>query len=283
MTTEPRPGLLRRARRALLKPLLAQVAKAYVAGDTADDARRVARAWAARGLPATLGFWDDERDAPRAVADEYLAALEGMARPDYVSIKVTALRFDEGLVDEVARKALAQGVRLHFDAMWPDTVDRTQAAVDRLLARFPGLAIGFTLAGRWARSSERDAAWVVERRLPVRVVKGQFPGAADLELRQGFARVVEALAGRAAHVAVASHDVPLAETCLRRLAGAGTSRELELLHGLPTRGSLASASRLGEQARLYVGYGRAHLPYAVGKVVENPRMIIWLARDLLRL
>jgi len=281
-TAEPRPGLLRRARRAVLKPILAQVAKAYVAGDTADDARRVARRWAARGLPATLGFWDDERDAPRAIAGEYLAALQGLAPPDYLSIKVTALRYDEGLVDEVAARALAQGVRLHFDAMWPDTVERTRAVIDRVLARFPGLAVGTTLAGRWARSVG-DADWVVERRLPVRVVKGQFPDDSATDLRGGFEQVVAALSGRAAHVAVASHDVPLAEACLSRLGEAGTSRELELLHGLPTRASIASAARLGVPVRIYVGYGRAHLPYAVGKVAENPRMILWLARDLLRL
>jgi proline dehydrogenase len=84
-------------------------------------------------------------------------------------------------------------------------------------------------------------------------------------------------------VDVASHDVPLASACLRRLAAAGTSHDLELLHGLPTRKSLRAAGELGVRVRLYVGYGRAHMPYVIGKVAENPSMIVWLARDLLRL
>lgn len=282
MEAQPQPGLLRRTRRALLRPVLARVARAYIAGDTVEDARRVAARATSLGQASTLGFWDDERDRPRAVADAYLAALDGLSPPDYVSIKVTALEYSEALLDELAEKARPLGVRLHFDAMWPDSVDRTQRAIERLLQRHPGLSVGTTLAGTWARSV-RDAGWVAERGLAVRVVKGQFPDGSVADPRAGFEATVNALAGRAVHVDVASHDVPLAEACLRRLAGAGTAHDLELLHGLPTRRSLRSAASAGVKVRLYIGYGRAHMPYVVGKVSENPRMILWLARDLLRL
>lgn len=274
-------GPLRRLASAAMQRVLRRVARAYIAGDTLHHAQAVAAKWAEQGVPSTLGFWDDHRDAPRAVADEYMACIDAMKPTEYVSIKLTALGYSEELLTEVAARAAAKGVRLHFDAMDPESVDPTQEVMQRLVIRWPELPVGCTLPGRWRRS-ERDADWAVERNLLVRVVKGQFPDDSTLDPRDGFRRVVARLAGRSRHVGVATHDVPLGEECLQLLARAGTNRELELLHGLPSRESLKGARRAGERARIYVGYGRAHLPYVVNRVVDNPRMILWLARDLLR-
>jgi len=284
MTDQPKaPGLLRTWRRALLRPALARIAKAYVAGDTIEQARAVAAKWAGRGIASTLGYWDDEHDTPRGVADQYLAALRDLRPTEYLSIKLTALDYSEALFSELAECAATRGLRLHFDAMMPESAARTRQVVEGFVARWAKrFPIGYTLPGRWGRSVE-DAAWTAELGLPVRVVKGQFPDDSAADPRAGFVRVIRALAGRAAHVGVATHDVRLGEESLELLKEKGTSRELELLYGLPVRDSLESAQRLGEKVRVYVGYGKAHLPYAVSKVLENPRMLLWFARDFLHL
>lgn len=283
MDDQAKLGLWRRWRRTLMRALLSRVAKLYIAGDTIQDARRVADTWAARTMPSTLGYWDDSRDSPRDVANQYLLALAELRADEYLSIKLTALGYSETLLEELAERAAAKRIRIHFDAMDPDSADRTREAVTAFASRFgTRFPIGYTLPGRWQRS-ETDAAWAAELGLPVRVVKGQFPDDPSRDPRVGFERVMGVLAGRASHVAVATHDVPLAVASLRLLAERGTSRELELLFGLPVRKSLRSAAEHGERVRVYIGYGRAHLPYVVPKVTENPRMILWLARDLLRL
>lgn len=276
-------GRFRRYRRAAMRSVLTRVARIYVAGDDVVDARRVAERWAARAVPSTFGFWDDGRDTPRDVANQYLRGLDELRSDEYLSIKLTALDYSEALLEELAERAAKRRIRLHFDAMSPDSADRTRRSVTAFAARYGSkFPIGYTLPGRWGRSVE-DAAWACELRLPVRVVKGQFPDGSAGDPAAGFERVVRALAGRAVHVAVATHDVPLAERSLRRLADQGTSRELELLYGLPVRKSLRSAGKLRERVRVYIGYGRAHVPYAVSKVMENPKMMLWMARDLLRL
>ncbi|MDP1825485.1 MAG: hypothetical protein Q8L48_19660 [Archangium sp.] len=266
-----------------MRSVLTRVATVYVAGDDVQDARRVADTWARRGIPATFGFWDDGRDTPRDVANQYLLGLDALRPEEYLSIKLTALDYSEALLEELAERAAQRHLRLHFDSMYPDTVDRTRALVTAFAARWGSkFPIGFTLPGRWARSLD-DAAWACELRLPVRVVKGQFPAEPAVDPIEGFDHLIEALAGKAAHVAVATHDPELGERSLRRLAEKGTSRELELLHGLPMRKSLRAAEVLGEKVRVYIGYGRAHVPYAVSKVMENPKMMMWMARDLLHL
>jgi len=266
-----------------MRAVLTRVATVYIAGDDVKDARRVADTWARRGIPATFGFWDDSRDTPRDVANQYLLGLHELRPEEYLSIKLTALDYSEALLEELAEGAAKRHIRLHFDAMYPDSADLTRERVTAFAARWGSkFPIGVTLPGRWPRSL-RDAAWAGELRLPVRVVKGQFPAQPAVDPVEGFDRLIEALAGKAAHVAVATHDPKLGARSLRRLAEKGTSRELELLHGLPMRKSLRAAEVLGEKVRVYVGYGRANLPYAVSSVMENPKQILWLARDLLHL
>src|SRR5207237_6708266 len=122
--------------------------------------------------------------------------------------------------------------------------------------------LGTTLPSRWRRS-DRDAERALELGLRIRLVKGQWEGEEDREPREGFLALADRLAGRARHVAVATHDRALAAEALRRLGA--TPGELEQLYGLP----LAPPG-----ARVYVPYGRGYLPYAVRQGRRHPR-IAW--------
>ena len=54
---------------------------------------------------------------------------------------------------------------------------------------------------------------------------------------------------------------------------------MELLYGLPMRGSLALAKRLNVPVRLYIPYGQEMLRYAVNKVLRHPHIGWQLAKD----
>lgn len=273
---------LRRSASHCLSPLAARAARAYIAGPELADALRVSQQLAARGFAATLGFWDGPDDAPRGVADGYLAALDAIAAAKldaYLSIKLPGLRSSQSLVDEVLARGKQHRIRIHFDSHGPETADEmwqtiTRAAADR------ELLLSATLPGRWRRSLD-DAEAAVALGVAVRVVKGQWADASgpELDLREGFLHVVDRLAGRARQVAVASHDAPLAAESIRRLQAAHTPYDLELLYGLPERRSLRQAGADRTPVRFYVPYGKAYLPYALGQARRNPRLIWWLLRD----
>lgn len=246
----------------MIAELVRFAASRYVVGDTADQAAAAAWQLTRRGYGSTICYWDSGTEDPDAVALEYLRALEAAREAGgYVSVKATALAFRL----ELLRSLADRGVRLHLDAMAPDTVERTNELIEHL----PG-DVGTTLPGRWRRS-DADADWAVERGLAVRVVKGMWEGPDDRDPRTGFLSVVDRLAGRARLVSVASHDRPLAREALARLRAAGTPCELEQLYGLP---------RAPAPARVYIAYGTAWLPYAISRVRPRPRTFWWFARDL---
>lgn len=273
--------LVRRRLSSWTSPLVRRAARAYIAGDDVQDAVRVANALQRDAFATTLGYWDGPGDDPRQIANAYLAVIEscGELEHSYASIKLSAIGCGP-LLDEVAAAAIWSGVRLHFDAMSPETADETRRAVDSLARGLPALCLSYTLPARWTRSID-DAEWVNQSRLPVRVVKGQWadPASPNRDPRQGFLEVIDRLAGQAKHVAVASHDVPIARAALERLQSAGTSCELELLYGLPRRGALQMAAELRAPVRIYVPFGQSFLPYALSLAIRNPRTLWWLTRD----
>ena len=264
-----------------MRTLLSQVAKRYVAGPEVADAQAVMQRYTAQELACTLGYWDRPTEEPQSVLQQYQAAMQVLGAPHYVSVKMTTLDYSVELLDRLAQTALHRGIRLHFDAMSADTVDRTRAGIERLVLRHgPQLQLGYTLAGRWQRSVA-DAAWANELGLPVRIVRGQFPEADDPDPVTGYLAVARTLAGKAKSVAVATHNPVLCAQTLDVLLGAGTPTSLEQLHGLPMRKQLRLAAAHQLQTTVYVAYGQAYLPYVVSSVMRNPRTMLWLIRDAL--
>jgi proline dehydrogenase len=241
-----------------------KAASRYVAGAETEDAVEIATRLAQSGYTSTLAYWDSGDETVAEVLERYRRAREAAALVGaYLSVKATALDFSLDALQE-----LAGGVpRLHFDAMSPDTVDRTWALIEAL----PG-ELSATLPGRWTRS-DRDADWAIERGLVVRIVKGQWAGPDARDPRTGFLSVVDRLAGRARYVSVATHDVELAAIALARLRAAETPCELEQLYGLRPA---------APPARIYIPFGHGWLPYALANLRRRPRAAWWLARDLAR-
>jgi proline dehydrogenase len=265
-----RGGLGRVARRA---------ARRYVPGPLLADALAVRGDVHRRCLTTTLSYWDGSSDDPSAVERQAARAIEALAGEEdaELSLKLPALGLDLARVERIAVAARAAGVRLHCDSHGPETQDAT---IELACACRPPL--GVTLPARWRRSAA-DAERAIAAGARVRVVKGQWAedSTPEGDVRKQFLELVDHLAGRAALVAIATHDPPLAELAARRLEAAGTAFELQVLYGLPAQEVEAAARRRNAALRLYVPYGSAYLPYALRSALRNPRAIARLGRDLI--
>lgn len=274
----------RAATRRLQSSLERRAVRAYVSGPKMDHALALCRLLSERGLASTIGYVDTEGDSPRAVAQSYLEAIEAINRANvdcYLSIKAPVLRFSRPLFREIVERARARHIGVHLDALSAPDADETFSLLRDLRTLNP--RIGCTLPGRWLRSVE-DAERAIDLNLAVRVVKGEWPDSRRPEPRpfDNFLAVIDRLAGRAPHVAVATHNPTLAREALRRLRSTGTSCELEVLLGYPIRRVMSVAKAKGVLTRVYVPFGHDELPYSIGQAARNPRIIRWALRDLLR-
>jgi proline dehydrogenase len=270
---------------AAIMPVVKAAARPYVGGETIEDALCVAERLAGEGMTATLGYWDVCRDGGRRVADIDVNAIRAIAAcglDGYISVKPPALRFDATLAGELADAAADTGRRLHCDSHGPEVADRANAMLQAMIGRRGGLRLGTTLPGRWRRSLD-DADWAIARNLNVRVVKGQWPDLSDpkRDLAGGFLEVIDRLAGRACHVAVATHETALAVEAVGRLKAAGTPCEIELLFGMPALPLVRWAAANGVAVRIYVPFGDGFVPNAIRVLKRNPRLFFVIAKDRL--
>jgi CelD/BcsL family acetyltransferase involved in cellulose biosynthesis len=264
------------SRRRVLRGVIERSGRGHIAGPDLDSALAASRELAGEGLGVALAYWNAPDDSPTRVEAVSLAALEGLAESGlggYLAMKPAALGFDRGRINPILARAAELGLGIHFDSTGPEEAEPSW----ELLAEIAGPEIGCTLPSRWGRSLV-DAERAVELGLRARVVKGQWPDpdywARDEQAR--FLDIVEVLAGRSGHVAIATHDRALAAAAIARLEDAGTPVEHEVMLGLPRRsGSLAPT-------RVYVPFGHPYLPYAPARARRHPRVAGWIARDFVR-
>jgi proline dehydrogenase len=270
------------SRAAWLQALRRRREQAYGVGSGLDDALKATRRLASYGIAATIGYSPAPEDSARAAANVHRAAFDRVAAGGldaYVSVKLSTLDFDPGLLIELDAAAARSGRRLHLDALAPETVDATW----RLLEETPRAGqLGTSFPGRWRRSAD-DAAHAAELNLVVRVVKGQWRHGAggDVDPSEGYLDVIDRLCGRAPAVAVATHDVALLTESVRRLHASGTACEVELLYGLPFRAPALAATQMDVPIRVYVPYGHVGATYGMTDLKRNPTAIRWLMQDLL--
>jgi proline dehydrogenase len=254
----------------------------HVSGVRIEDAVATALKEARRGCQATIGYWPQPAEDPASVAAHVIQAAEAAARAGLqaatLSIKVDRMGYDQGLLAKLIDAARTHGLRLHFDAQGHETADPTHALL--AWAHERGADVAATLPARWRRSFE-DAERFIAMGIPVRLVKGQGadPGDPKIDPRRAFVELAAHLAGRAAHVGVATHDRRAAEPALVALQAAGTPCALEQLRSLPRLDALASER--GVPVRVYIACGRWGLPYAVHEVLRRPAIAGWILRDLL--
>jgi CelD/BcsL family acetyltransferase involved in cellulose biosynthesis len=264
-------GAVGHTRRRLAQGVIEQASRAHVAGPLLDDALEACRKVVDAGRGVALAYWDGPDDTPLRVQTLSLQALEALAQSGvdgYLSIKPAALAFSRLRIEALLSRADELGLAVHFDSTGLDEADPGWHLLEKL-AR-PGL--GCTLPARWGRSLA-DARRAVELGLRVRVVKGQWPDPDywPRDEAERFLDIVDVVAG-ARHVAVATHDRPLAAAAIVRLARC----EHELMLGLPWRGNELAPTRV------YVPFGHPSLPYAPARARRAPRVARWVARDLLR-
>lgn len=265
-------------------PILHRAARSYIAGPELKDALALARRLSVQNRASTIAFWDETGAEPDDVANAYSRAAQALQTETldcYISIKAPSVQYSPGALLQLIETCKCKNTRVHFDALRADSASPTRELIERLLPHYANVSC--TLPGRWMRSLE-DAEWVVERGISVRVVKGQWadPSAPDVDPGKGFLAVIERLAGRAAFVAVATHNPTIAEPALQELLKAGTRCELELLYGLPQNAIAKIATKMGVRTRVYVPYGYGWLPYSLSQARKNPRILWWMLKDAMR-
>src|SRR6266508_3562356 len=241
--------------------LLTRFASQWVAGETLDDALRVARDANRRGIDALvnhLGEHYHEKAPVEATTREYLrlvSAMRDQGIRGHVSLKPTQFGV---LIDRsyalaqmlpVLDATKADGRVLWLDMEGSITTDDTIRIGEDLRTRYE--RVGVCLQANLRRTAD-DLSRLLDRDIRVRLVKGAYKESPDI-----------AFPTRAEIELARDHPTPF---------------EFAMLQGVrdPLKDELVNG---GHRVAEYIPYGPNWLPYFTRRLRERPRNIITMVRS----
>lgn len=272
----------------------------FVAGETADDFLRAARAANARGFAVACGVLGEsvrDRAEATAAAERYCELLRAFAAEGLdanVAFKLThvGLDLDPALAFEnaerIARTAGETSNTMRIDMEQSSYADATLQIYRRLRERWS--CVGFALQSCLLRSNG-DLANLLALRPNVRIVKGAYlepPEVAYVRKRDvndNYLALVESAFGADGYTAIATHD-PAIVARVERLAEAKALPkrgrfEFQLLYGIGTALAETLVER-GYRVRLAIPFGDDWFPYLMRRLAERPANLAFFLKGAVR-
>ena len=282
------------------KPIVGQVARRYVAGDTIDDAVSTLKAMNGEGAMGTVDVLGEEvkdRSKARAAVNQYLDLLDRIEKEQLdanVSIKPTmlGLKIDEAeCVDNVTAivsKAAERGNFVRIDMEDHTCTDGTIQLYRRMHENHPS-TVGIVLQSYLHRTIA-DINDLLPLTPNIRVCKGIYREPREIAwqefetIRANFVFAVEKLLSSGAYVGIATHDPYLVWAGMEIVDRLGLDREsyeFQMLLGVDPELRRIILSN-GHRLRVYVPYGRDWYPYAIRRLRENPTVAHHVVRAMFR-
>lgn len=272
---------------------LLRFARQWVAGETLEDALRVAKDANARGMDALLNHLGEHYRDPgpvQATTREYLgllSAMEAQGIRGTVSLKPTQFGVligkDYALsqILPVLDATKAQGRVLWLDMETAGTTDDTIGIGEQLRERHD--RIGVCLQANLKRTPG-DLDRLIRDDIRIRLVKGAYkesPAVAfqsRAEIDRAYLDLLETLFARTKDFAVGSHDGRMIGRALELAREHPTPFEFAMLQGVrdPLKRELVGQ---GYRIAEYIPYGPNWLPYFSRRLQERPRNIVTMARS----
>jgi proline dehydrogenase len=273
--------------------LLLRFAGQWVAGETMDEAIRVARDANAHGMDALvnhLGEHYREKAPVEATTREYLGLLAAMRSQGIrgtVSLKPTQFGV---LIDRayalsqmipVLDATKADGRALWLDMENAHTTDDTLWIGERLLERYD--RVGICVQSNLKRTAG-DLDRLIRAKARIRLVKGAYKESSDIayhtrsEIDRAYLAHLETLFQRTRDFAVGSHDGRMIARALELARDHPIPFEFAMLQGVrdPLKRELVEQ---GHRVSEYIPYGPNWLPYFSRRLRERPRNIMTMLRS----
>lgn len=270
----------------------------FVAGDTAEDAIRVASGFKEQGITVTLDLLGENVNSEAAASEAVLSyadilrqAKDAGVEPN-VSVKLTMLGMD--LSDELTTANLKRILDVardvdgfvRVDMEGSDYTDRT-LDIFRAMHDEYGDHVGIVLQTMLYRTGQ-DVLEMIERNARVRLVKGAYaePDTVAMGSKENdaaYRQLMRMLMQKGNYPAIATHDPALIDDAIdyaRKNQITPDRYEFQMLYGVRTAEQERLRSK-GYNMRVYTPYGKDWYPYYTRRIAERPANALFVMRQFL--
>jgi len=273
------------------------LAERFVAGDTLDDAVRVARALNADGFLVSFDLLGEEvhdRDSALTATAEYLECLDRIGSDGLtanISVKPTqlGLAIDEAMamtaIERLGERAASRGTTVTIDMEDSRYTEATIRLFEKGQPSHGNLGIA-------VQSCMRRTPSDLERIIPlgghIRLCKGAYVEPPEVaytskdEVDEAYAaQLRDLMRSPSTKPAIATHDDELIALARRLAATRREPFEFQMLYGVRTelQRELVNA---GFPLRIYLPFGSQWYPYLTRRLAERPANAMFFARALFK-
>jgi len=271
----------------------------FVAGETLQDALRVAFQLQCRGMKVSIDYLGEsvrDRQMAQSVVEEYLRVLPGLAQAGLdaqVSVKLTQLGLDidsafcVANLERIVQCAGEVGGSVRIDMESSEYTQRTLDILYSLHERYPNLGV---VIQAYLYRSEADLDRLVGCRASVRLCKGAYAEPPTIaypkrsQVNAAYRRLMQKLLLQGHAPAIATHDESIIRDAIAFVKERDIAPErfdFEMLYGI-RRDLQEQLVAQGFQMRVYVPYGEAWYPYFTRRLAERPANLLFFLRHVLR-
>jgi proline dehydrogenase len=269
--------------------------KAYISGETINDAMRVSKELNSKGIMVTLdvlGEFIKTLDEAEKNKKEYLDTIETAQKNGIngnYSLKPTSfgLLIDKEVcfrhMHEILSRAASFNNFIRIDMEDSPCTDMEIELYRRLKKEFPknvGLVLQTYLKRTYTDVQSMMDIHSAESPLNFRLCKGIYIEPAEIsykkyeEINAHYLEDLEFMLKNGIYVGIATHDKPLIEGAYRLLQKYNVPKnmyEFQMLYGV-TPGLRDSIVKAGHRMRVYVPFGEKWFGYSTRRLKENPKM-----------
>ena len=274
-------------------------AKRFIAGETLEDALRVAAELNAKGLQVMMNHLGenvtDRREAEAACESyrEILQQLVARKIDGTISIKPTHLGLDfapqlcRELTARLAREAAALNNFVEIDMEGSAYTEATVSLFEAVRRQQENLGLAIQ---SYLYRSQKDLERLQPLAPKIRLVKGAyrepptvaFPRKSQVD--ENYRKLIRMLFSNGFSPAIATHDEKMLELAkqLAREQGCPSDRwEFQMILGV-RRDLQEQLVREGYRLRVYIPFGSHWLPYFMRRLAERPANLWFVLRSLLK-
>ena len=271
----------------------------FVAGETLDDAVRVAHMLNKQGLQVALDLLGenvtDDKET-RAATQDYIKAINLMERTHIdanVSVKLTALGLDisRELCEENLRNVLEQASKQNiFVCIDMEGSDYTEQTVNMALYMHERFKNVGAVIQSYLYRSRGDLEQLIGQGVRIRLVKGAYKEQQPVayqnkgDVDRNYVQLMMLLLSQGNYPAIATHDEAIINAACKHVRDHGISKssfEFQMLYGI-RRDLQEKLVKQGYNMRVYVPYGSQWYPYLMRRMAERPANLMFVMSNLWR-
>jgi len=274
-------------------------ARRFIAGETVEEALRVAQELNARGLLVVMNQLGEHVNTKDEVVASY-AAYERLLREmaarkivGTITVKPTQLGLElapdlcRDLTCRLAAQAQAMGTVVEIDMEHSAVSGATVDLFEHVRRAYPNVGLAVQ---SYLRRTASDLKRLEPYHPKIRLVKGAYNEPADVAFQEkrevdgSYADLLGTLFANGFYPAVATHDDELldrAKALARERCLGNDQWEVQMLFGV-RRDLQEKLAREGVQMRVYVSFGTEWVPYFMRRLAERPANVGFVVRALLK-